>query len=100
MTRPFQLQVSTPRTVYYQYQSRWRIEEAHRDLKQQFGLSKCQARQAWIVSGFIGLIYFGYSLWKLEEWIELQTNIDTLKCPSWAEEFHRSQIQQETLSLT
>ncbi len=81
--------------MYRQYQARWRIEEAHRDLKQQFGLPKCQARQAWVVSGFIGLVYFGYSLWKSEGWTQCQAELAPLKCPSWAEEFHREQIYQE-----
>jgi len=95
LTRAFRGKLPTPRRVYRQYQARWRIEEAHRDLKQQFGLPKCQARQAWVVSGFIGLVYFGYSLWKLKEWLQCQAELDLLKCPSWADEFHREQIYLE-----
>ena len=87
----------TPQRVYREYQSRWRIEEAHRDLKQQFGLTKCQARYAWVVSGFIGLIYFSYCVWKTNRWLHPSAEVDPLKCPSWAEEFHRAQIFQEAL---
>lgn len=99
LTRAFRGKTPTPRRVYRQYQARWRIEEAHRDLKQQFGLPKCQARQAWVVSGFIGLVYFGYSLWKFEGWFQCQAELDFLKCPSWADKFHREQIYQEALVM-
>jgi hypothetical protein len=100
LTRAFRLKSPDPRTVYSQYLSRWRIEEAHRDLKQQFGLTKCQARHAWIVSGFIGIIYLGYSLWKLTQKEMLQMGLPLLKCPSWANEVHRLQIQQEVFAVT
>ena len=99
LTRAFRVKITTPQRVYREYQARWRIEEAHRDLKQQFGLGKCQARQAWVVSGFIALIYFGYCIWKTTRWMHPQTDLDLLKCPSWAEVFHREQIFQEVLAL-
>ncbi|MHA2246716.1 MAG: transposase [Candidatus Hodarchaeales archaeon] len=94
------LKTPTPQTVYRKYQSRWRIEEAHRDLKQQFGLPKCQSHQAWVVSGFIGLVYLGYSLWKIEKWKALQREVEPLKCPSWATEFSREQIYPEILVMS
>jgi len=100
LTRAFQVKSATPQRVYREYQSRWRIEEAHRDLKQQFGLSKCQARHAWVVSGFIGLIYFGYCVWKTDRWLHPHAELEPLKCPSWAEEFHREQIYQEALAMS
>jgi hypothetical protein len=99
LTRALRIKIVTPQRVYREYQSRWRIEEAHRDLKQQFGLGKCQARQAWVVSGFIALIYFGYCVWKTTQWMHPQTELDLSKCPSWAEVFHREQIFQEVLAL-
>lgn len=100
LTRAFRLKPPTPQTVYRQYQSRWRIEEVHRDLKQQFGLPKYQARHAWVVSGFIGLVYLGYSLWKLERWMAPQHEVESLKCPSWATEFYREQIYLELLAMS
>jgi len=51
-----------PRTVYYEYSWRWRIEEAHRDLKQQFGLGKGRVRGEAAVQGFLSLVYSIYSL--------------------------------------
>ncbi len=55
----------TPETVYRDYLYRWRIEEAHRDLKQQFGLEKAQNRHEKVVNGFIHFIAMMYSIWKL-----------------------------------
>jgi hypothetical protein len=98
LTRAFRIKIATPQRVYREYQSRWRIEEAHRDLKQQFGLSKCQARRAWVVSGFIALVYLGYCVWQTKRWVSSQVEGDSLKCPSWADEFHRRQIFQEVLA--
>lgn len=100
LTRAFRIKSATPLRVYCEYQSRWRIEEAHRDLKQQFGLPNCQARQAWVVSGFIGLVYFGYCVWKTGRWLQPHVEVEPLKCPSWADKFHREQIYQEALATS
>ena len=54
-----------PKTAYVEYSWRWRIEEAHRDLKQQFGLGKCRNRDEEVVYGFVGLVYGWYSLFLL-----------------------------------
>jgi hypothetical protein len=54
-----------PKTVYREYAWRWRCEEAHRDLKQQFGLKKCRNRAERVVLGFISLVYSWYSLFLL-----------------------------------
>ena len=54
-----------PKTVYREYSWRWRIEEAHRDLKQQFGLGKCRNRADAVVLGFVGLVYSWYTLFLL-----------------------------------
>ena len=54
-----------PKTVYVEYSWRWRIEEAHRDLKQQFGLGKCRNRTDAVVLGFVGLVYSWYTLFLL-----------------------------------
>ncbi len=54
-----------PKTVYAEYSWRWRIEEAHRDLKQQFGLGKCRNRDEEVVYGFVGLVYSWYGLFLL-----------------------------------
>ena len=100
MCRALRISPPTHQTVYYRYKLRWRIEEAHRDLKQQFGLGKCQAREAWVVHGFIGLVYLGYSMWKFFSFKQFQTSVTPLKYPSWAEAFHRHQIVQELLAIT
>lgn len=98
MVRAFRKSRPTPQTVYFQYKLRWRIEEAHRDLKQQFGLRKCQARDGWVVQGFIGLVYLGYSLWKRLSFLASQLATIPLKCPSWAQAFHQGQIVAEMLA--
>jgi hypothetical protein len=98
LTRAFRVKSVTHQLVYREYQSRWRIEEAHRDLKQQFGHPKCQAHRAWVVSGFIALVYFGYCVWKTNRWSQPHTELEPLKCPSWADEFYREQIYQEALA--
>ena len=54
-----------PKTVYREYAWRWRIEEAHRDLKQQFGLGKCRNRAETTVWGFVGLVYGWYAVFLL-----------------------------------
>lgn len=98
MVRAFRQARPTPQTVYFQYKLRWRIEEAHRDLKQQFGLRKCQARDGWVVQGFIGLVYLGYSLWKHLSFSAFQLTATSFKCPSWAQTFHYNQIVSEVLA--
>ena len=54
-----------PKTIYREYSWRWRIEEAHRDLKQQFGLRKCRNRTETTVQGFVGLVYGWYAVFLL-----------------------------------
>lgn len=98
MTRAFRKNRATHQTVYSQYRLRWRIEEAHRDLKQQFGLTKCQARNGWVVHGFIGLVYLGYSLWKHLSFLAYQRTATPFKCPSWSFTFFRDQIFSEVLA--
>ena len=92
LTRALNHGKPTAQLVYDQYQQRWSIETAHRDLKQQFGLTKCQARESWVVSGFIGLIYLGYNLWRVQRWQTQTSEKKMLKCPSWAEQFYQEQI--------
>lgn len=76
-------------TVFRKYTRRWLIEVAHRELKQQFGLGSCQARDAWVVHGFIGLVFFAYSLWKLWTYHQQKEASCESKCPTWAKEFHK-----------
>ncbi|MHA1228090.1 MAG: hypothetical protein ACTSPV_15205 [Candidatus Hodarchaeales archaeon] len=78
--------------VYRQYQSRWRFEEAHRDLKQQFGLLKCQTYQIWVFAAFASLVSCGYTLWKFTLWSSSQDISPPLKCPSWAETFYHNLV--------
>ena len=84
--------LSSAKTIYHEYLIRWKIETAHRELKQQFCLGKNQTREQWTVMGFIGLIYFSYSLFKtLTSKLFSLTGHD-IKCPTWSEEFHIDQI--------
>ena len=83
---------SSPKTIYYQYQLRWIIEVCHRQLKQEFGLSKSQNRDAWVVSGFIGLVCLTYSIWSFQQFKDIKDNKNILLCPSWANLFHEEQI--------
>jgi len=85
----------TPQTVYHDYRIRWRIEEAHKDLKQHFGLTKNQQRDAWAVQGFLGLVYVSYSLWKGASLQDETRTHETVSCHEWAEEFYREQIRYE-----
>ncbi len=85
----------TAQTVYQDYRIRWRIEEAHKDLKQHFGLTKSQGRDAWLVHGFIGLVYGVYSLWKGETATDHVLTGDHVCCQEWAEEFHNVQIRDK-----
>ena len=81
-----------PKTVYYDYTLRWTIETAHRNLKQQFGLGKNQQRDAWAVWGFIGVVFFGYSIWLWTTANTLNSEDFLFGCPSWAETFHVENI--------
>ena len=95
ITSPNRLRTPSFLTVYHHYGGRWRIEEAHRDLKQQFGISRCQARRGWVVSGFIGLVFFGYSLWKFTQFVAEKVKGRSLKCPSWAQSFRIFMIRDK-----
>ncbi len=99
MTNPCWKTPPTPQTVYRDYSWRWRIEEAHRDLKQHFGLGNCHNRDAWVVLGFFGLLYLAYSLFKQRAFIQEKTTGRPLTCPSWAEMFHRVQIYHKMSAL-
>ena len=83
---------SSPKTIYYQYHLRWIIEVCHRQLKQEFGLSKCQNRDSWVVSGFIGLVCLAYSIWSFQQYKDTKNDKYVLSCPSWANLFHETQI--------
>jgi len=83
----------TQETVYRDYSYRWRVEEAHRDLKQQFGIQKAQNRQEKVVHGFIHFISMMYSIWKLWAWKAKKILNQTYSCPSWSERFHKYQIK-------
>lgn len=89
----------TALTVFYRYRLRWRIEEAHRDLKQQFGLGKYQARRMWLISGFIGFIFFGYSFWKHRQFLENKTSTKPVKCPSWSFDFRCFVIREQSVAV-
>jgi len=98
MTRCQTKDPPAPKTIYNEYLLRWEIETAHRELKQQFGLGKSQNRDPWVVMGFIGLVNFSYSLFKyLSSKLNNNSKIK-IKCPTWAEEFHKKQIISDYLS--
>lgn len=91
LTPPLQKQLPKPQQVYSEYAMRWRIEEAHRELKQEFGFGKCQCREAWTVHGFLGLVTDSYSIWKQEVY-RLSKNSDSdIKCPTWTSWFFQNQ---------
>lgn len=100
ITPPKRIRPSSFSTVYCHYRFRWRIEEAHRDLKQQFGLSRCQARRGWVVSGFVGLVFLGYSFWKFTQFITEKIKGCSLKCPSWAQSFRNFIIRKKMTTLS
>ncbi len=58
----------TAETVYEDYRGRWPVEEAHRDVKQHFGLGKCRNRRARVIWGFIGLVHAWYSIFLIVRW--------------------------------
>jgi len=95
MTNPALNNKPDHRNIYQDYRIRWRIEEAHRDLKQQFGLGKCRNRDAWAVNGFIGLIYFAYSLFKQQAFFDAPGSSTVYNTPTWAEEFHKTCVYLE-----
>ena len=84
----------SPKTIYYQYQLRWIIEVCHRQLKQEFGLSKSQNRDAWVSSGFIGLVCLIFSIWSFQQYLNLQIGKQIICSPTWAKDFHEAQIMQ------
>ncbi len=79
----------SPKNVFYRYADRWWIEVAHKELKQQFGLGKCHARDAWVVHGFVGLVFFAYSVWRQWTATTAQEKGTPYACPTWAEEFQK-----------
>jgi len=83
---------SSPKTIYFQYQLRWIIEVCHRQLKQEFGLSKSQNRDAWVVSGFIGMVCLVYSIWCFQQHTIIINRNEVVCSPTWAKEFHEAQI--------
>ena len=89
-----------PKTIHTEYSFRWSIETAHRDLKQQFGLGKNQQRDAWAVWGFIGLVFFGYSIWLWTRTSSTRQEVFPFGCPLWAESFHAESILTRTASAT
>ena len=92
LTNVKRIRRSSSKTIYYQYQLRWIIEVCHRQLKQEFGLGKCQNRDAWVVSGFIGFICLLYSIWCFQQHCDMKTGKELVCCPTWAKEFHKAQI--------
>ena len=76
-----------PKTVYADYSWRWRIEEAHRDLKQQFGLGKCRNRADAVVLGFVGLVYSWYSLFLLTRQNGELAPPERVTAPQYQDEF-------------
>jgi hypothetical protein len=99
LTNPLIKRPPTPKNVYLAYRVRWRIEEVHKDLKQHFGIGKCQCHEAWRVSGFIGLIYFAYSVVQYEACITQTPTEKTWTCSRWATEFHKTQIIEQNNAM-
>lgn len=75
-----------PETVYQDYSWRWRVEECHRDLKQQFGLEKLRNREKMTVTGFLGLVYSYYSLFLLTRLKILQASQEHITAPKFQDE--------------
>jgi len=84
---------STAKTIYQDYCCRWWIEVAHQELKQQFGISKSKNRDPWVVTGFIGLVSFAYSLFKFNAFCFTKATGRPLPCPTWSEKFNREIIK-------
>ena len=70
-------------TVYRDYYHRWPIEEAHRDLKQQFGLGSFKNRAGEQVNAFIQFIYTGYSVFCWMRFRQLQLNSRWITAPAF-----------------
>ena len=92
LTPPVRIRKPTAKRIYEDYSVRWKIEVAHRELKQQFSLSKSQSRKEKVVRGFIGIVNLTYSLWK--SWVSSlkKKGENVSKCPTWAKIFHYQQI--------
>ncbi|MBN2267143.1 MAG: transposase [Candidatus Babeliaceae bacterium] len=100
LTPAKRLHPPSPKTVYRDYQSRWRIEEAHRDLKQHFGIGKCQNRAGRVIHGFFGIVCLAYGIWKrwaMKRGVRVGV---TPKCPTWAENYHHTYIRSNYGSMT
>jgi hypothetical protein len=89
MTQVIRKGKSTAKTIFKDYRCRWWIEVAHQELKQQFGINKSQNRDPWVVSVFIGLVSFSYSLFKFHAFRFTKATGQSLPCPTWAEKFNR-----------
>lgn len=92
LTNVKRIRRSSSKTIYYQYQLRWIIEVCHRQLKQEFGIGKCQNRDAWVVSGFIGFVCLIFSIWCFQQHQDMKIGKDVVRCPTWVKEFHKAQI--------
>jgi hypothetical protein len=93
MVNPKRKHMPDPRTIYRDYTFRWIIEVCHREIKQQFNIGKCQSRGMWIVNGFLMLLGFTFSVWKISVYFESQEGGNILGCPTWANNFHEEYIK-------
>ena len=81
--------------VYRDYLWRWRVEEVHRDLKQQFGLRKSRNRKQAIVLGFLGLVYAFYSVFLLVRHNTLGDPAERLTAPRYQDaQLYRLYVEQ------
>ena len=76
--------------IYQDYYHRWPIEEAHRDLKQQFGLGSFTQRREPLVSAFISLIYLAYSIFCWSRYQQWQNTHEWLTSPAFQDTLIRS----------
>ncbi|MFV2014944.1 MAG: transposase [Candidatus Heimdallarchaeota archaeon] len=88
MTQVIRKGKSTAKTIFQDYCYRWWIEVAHQELKQQFGINKSKNRDPWVVTGFIGLVSFSYSLFKFKAFCFTKATGQSLPCPTWSEKFN------------
>ncbi|MHA1450280.1 MAG: hypothetical protein ACTSP4_12755, partial [Candidatus Hodarchaeales archaeon] len=77
-------------TVYRDYYHRWPIEEAHRDLKQQFGLGSFKNRASEQALAFIRFIYTGYSMFCWARFRQLQRNSCWTTAPAFQDGINAS----------